>query len=379
MVRSTPTRVPSTPLPPESEYKIGMPPSKSSMAPSTSITMALKKAPSTSSTIMARSTSLIAPSTPIPPEFEWARSTSTPEFLIKSYTVKTMTLVTDFVIQERTSFLKWARSAAKMVDPDERRRLLNWAQSTTMFASVPDPVERKKFLEFAHSTARIAAPYERKRLLHSTARITAPDKIKEKFLETDMIEERPFGHTFVYLLNTQAKIPRITDGSREGINELKKALKLILGKGEDLILGKDEEHMWGVNLLEFTEALEESCLSVLPHILCEYLYDLSVKFNNYYSSAFKATSVPETSTLLLCEATAVVMDECFHLLGITPTSSFFELSMPQLPSSSLFSAAKRPMDVNASALPKIIKTGFSAINLIHFFTAGPDERGPKQR
>ncbi|KAL6990895.1 Obg-like ATPase 1, partial [Sarracenia purpurea var. burkii] len=25
------------------------------------------------------------------------------------------------------------------------------------------------------------------------------------------------------------------------------------------------------------------------------------------------------------------------------------------------------------ALPKIIKTGFSAINLIYFFTAGPDE------
>lgn len=26
-----------------------------------------------------------------------------------------------------------------------------------------------------------------------------------------------------------------------------------------------------------------------------------------------------------------------------------------------------------SAIPKIIKTGFSAINLIYFFTAGPDE------
>ena len=26
-----------------------------------------------------------------------------------------------------------------------------------------------------------------------------------------------------------------------------------------------------------------------------------------------------------------------------------------------------------SALPKIIKTGFAAINLIYFFTAGPDE------
>lgn len=29
-----------------------------------------------------------------------------------------------------------------------------------------------------------------------------------------------------------------------------------------------------------------------------------------------------------------------------------------------------------SALPKIIKTGFTTLNLIYFFTAGPDEVGP---
>ncbi|KAG6388438.1 hypothetical protein SASPL_149864 [Salvia splendens] len=31
-----------------------------------------------------------------------------------------------------------------------------------------------------------------------------------------------------------------------------------------------------------------------------------------------AGSAEETSRLLLCEATAVVMRKCFHLLGITP-------------------------------------------------------------
>lgn len=29
-----------------------------------------------------------------------------------------------------------------------------------------------------------------------------------------------------------------------------------------------------------------------------------------------------------------------------------------------------------SALPKIIKTGFNAVHLIYFFTAGPDEVSP---
>ncbi|GJW33410.1 hypothetical protein Tco_0053442 [Tanacetum coccineum] len=53
---------------------------------------------------------------------------------------------------------------------------------------------------------------------------------------------------------------------------------------------------------------------------------------------WKVGSVAKTSTLLLCEATAVVMDKCFHLLGITP-----ELSM--LLKSQL--STKQPMDVNA--------------------------------
>nr|GEX44822.1 arginine--tRNA ligase, chloroplastic/mitochondrial [Tanacetum cinerariifolium] len=104
------------------------------------------------------------------------------------------------------------------------------------------------------------------------------------------------------------------------------------------------------------DALEEYCLSVLPHILCEYLYDLCKKFNGYYSYVCKVGSLTETNTLLLCEATAAVMEKCFHLLGITPTSPFFpdqtlpkagELSMIPLPLRLPFSAAERPMDVIA--------------------------------
>ncbi|GJY08984.1 arginine--tRNA ligase, chloroplastic/mitochondrial [Tanacetum coccineum] len=64
------------------------------------------------------------------------------------------------------------------------------------------------------------------------------------------------GNTFVYLLNTRAKIQRITDCFRKDINELKKASKLIL---EEMILEKaegwekGEERMLRFHLLEFTE------------------------------------------------------------------------------------------------------------------------------
>nr|GEU45628.1 arginine--tRNA ligase, chloroplastic/mitochondrial [Tanacetum cinerariifolium] len=156
------------------------------------------------------------------------------------------------------------------------------------------------------------------------------------------------GNTFVYLPYTLAKIRRVTDDSREDINELKKASELILGKDEGW--EKGEERILGFHLLEFTEALEESCLSVLPHILCEYLYDLCKKFNGYYSYVCKVDSVTATDTLLLCEATAAVMEKCFHLLGITPTSPFFpDQTLPlRLP----FSAAERPMDVIARDPPR---------------------------
>nr|GEU92471.1 arginyl-tRNA synthetase, class Ic [Tanacetum cinerariifolium] len=59
------------------------------------------------------------------------------------------------------------------------------------------------------------------------------------------------------------------------------ASKLILEKDEGWEEG--EERMLGLHLLEFTEALKESCLSLLPHILCVYLYDLAKKFNSYHS------------------------------------------------------------------------------------------------
>ncbi|PWA86518.1 arginine--tRNA ligase, chloroplastic/mitochondrial [Artemisia annua] len=139
------------------------------------------------------------------------------------------------------------------------------------------------------------------------------------------------GNTFVYLLNIRAKIRRITNDSRKDINEIKTASKFILERNKGW--GKSAERALEFHLLEFTDALEQACLFVLPHILCEYLYGLSKKFASYYSSMRKIGSIAETSTLLLCEATEVVMDKCFHLLGITP-----EISK---------SFAKRRVDVNA--------------------------------
>ncbi|KAL2928995.1 Arginine--tRNA ligase chloroplastic/mitochondrial [Bienertia sinuspersici] len=85
------------------------------------------------------------------------------------------------------------------------------------------------------------------------------------------------GNTAVYLLYAHARICSIIRKSGKDIEELK--------KNGELILDCPEERALGLHLLHFSEVVG---------------------------------SPEETSRLLLCEATAVVMRKCFDLLGITP-------------------------------------------------------------
>ncbi|PWA51543.1 hypothetical protein CTI12_AA435660 [Artemisia annua] len=119
------------------------------------------------------------------------------------------------------------------------------------------------------------------------------------------------GNTAVYLQYTHVRICSIIRKSSKGIKEL---------KVEELILKNEEEREFGLHLLRFTEVLKEVCTVLMPHILCDYLYDLCMKFDSLYSSACQAdrSCDEETAELLLCEAAAIVMEKCFHLLRITP-------------------------------------------------------------
>ncbi|KAE8687858.1 Detected protein of confused Function [Hibiscus syriacus] len=87
-----------------------------------------------------------------------------------------------------------------------------------------------------------------------------------------------------------------------------------------LVLGHKDERDLGLHLLQFAEVVEEACTNLLPNVLCDYLYNLSEIFSKFYSNPECKVigSDMETSRLLLCEATAVVMRKCFDLLGITP-------------------------------------------------------------
>lgn len=118
------------------------------------------------------------------------------------------------------------------------------------------------------------------------------------------------GNTAVYLLYAHARICSIIRKSGKDIEEIKKSGELVLGHSDERILG--------LHLIQFADIVEEACTNLLPNVLCEYLYNLSEHFTRFYTSCQVVGSAEETSRLLLCEATAIVMRKCFHLLGITP-------------------------------------------------------------
>ncbi|GAB2300974.1 hypothetical protein Dimus_035010 [Dionaea muscipula] len=118
------------------------------------------------------------------------------------------------------------------------------------------------------------------------------------------------GNTAVYLLYAHARICSIIRKSGKDVENLKQVGELTLNHADERALG--------LHLLQFSEIVEEACANLLPNILCEYLYNLSENFTRFYTNCPVVGSSEETSRILLCEATAIVMRKCFHLLGITP-------------------------------------------------------------
>ncbi|MCO5613462.1 hypothetical protein L7F22_067739 [Adiantum nelumboides] len=118
------------------------------------------------------------------------------------------------------------------------------------------------------------------------------------------------GNTAVYLLYAHARICSIFRKSGKDIDELKKV--------GTLRLVHENERLLGLHIIRFPEIIEDALRDLLPSTVCEYLYGLSEVFTKFYSTCKVVGSEEETSRLLLCEATAVIMRKCFELLGITP-------------------------------------------------------------
>uniref|UniRef100_A0A1I8P1I0 Probable arginine--tRNA ligase, cytoplasmic n=1 Tax=Stomoxys calcitrans TaxID=35570 RepID=A0A1I8P1I0_STOCA len=135
-----------------------------------------------------------------------------------------------------------------------------------------------------------------------------------------MLEDR--GNTAVYLLYAFTRICSISRNSGEDFSDLAKVLE-----STKIELEHEKEWKLAKTLLKFPDMLVKISKDLLLHILCEYCYEVSTVFSEFYDNCYCIEKNKEgqiikvnRSRILLCEATAAVLRKCFHILGLKPVA-----------------------------------------------------------
>ena len=86
-----------------------------------------------------------------------------------------------------------------------------------------------------------------------------------------------------------------------------------------IILQEESELVLAKHLLQLTDVLAEVERDLYPNRLCQYLYELSQKFNQFFENCpvLKAEEPVRTSRLMLCDLTARTLKQGLSLLGIS--------------------------------------------------------------
>ncbi|XP_051537235.1 arginine--tRNA ligase, cytoplasmic [Myxocyprinus asiaticus] len=134
-----------------------------------------------------------------------------------------------------------------------------------------------------------------------------------------MLDDR--GNTAAYLLYAFTRIRSIARLANIQEATLRKAAETT-----EVILDHEKEWKLGKCILRFPEILQKITDDLLLHTLCDYLYELATTFTEFYDSCYCVEKDRQTGEvvkvnmwrMLLCEATAAVMDKGFDILGINP-------------------------------------------------------------
>ncbi len=118
------------------------------------------------------------------------------------------------------------------------------------------------------------------------------------------------GNTAPYLLYAYVRIQGI---SRKGDIDFGH-----LGAGSQVVLREEAELTLAKHILQLSEVLGDVETDLLPNRLCQYLFELSQKFNQFYDQCpvLQAKEPYRTSRLLLCDFTARILKLGLSLLGI---------------------------------------------------------------
>lgn len=128
------------------------------------------------------------------------------------------------------------------------------------------------------------------------------------------------GNTAPYMLYAYARIQSILrKAGPEALAEVESASGS--GAGSQLLkLSEPAELNLARAMVKLTELLQRVEAELYPHVLCEYMYDLSQKFNQFYE-ACPVMNAPEAdvrrSRIALCLLTARILRLSLNLLGIS--------------------------------------------------------------
>ncbi|PSB00878.1 arginine--tRNA ligase [Merismopedia glauca] len=120
----------------------------------------------------------------------------------------------------------------------------------------------------------------------------------------------PLGNTAPYILYAYARIRSIGRQGNISFDDLLRDESIKLTEEMELSLAK--------HLLQFSEALQEVEKDLFPNRICQYLFELSQKFNKFFEHCpvLKSAEPVRTSRLLLCDLTSRTLKLGLSLLGI---------------------------------------------------------------
>lgn len=160
---------------------------------------------------------------------------------------------------------------------------------------------------------------ETEEFIHNVAQIVGISAVKYADLSQNRTSNYIFsydkmlslkGNTAPYMLYAYVRTQGISREGNINFADLGADAKIILQEETELTLAK--------HLLQLDEVISDVEQDLLPNRLCEYLYQLSDKFNKFYENCpvLKSEEPIRTSRLALCDVTARTLKLGLSLLGI---------------------------------------------------------------
>jgi len=132
-----------------------------------------------------------------------------------------------------------------------------------------------------------------------------------------MLEDK--GNTAVYMLYAYTRIRSIARNALISQEQLKQ-----FAVTNTIDLSDAKEWKLAKFIMKFPEIILKTYNDLLPHSICDFIYELATVFTEFYDSCYCIEKDKQTgeiksvnmSRLILCESTASILATCFNLLGL---------------------------------------------------------------